>query len=197
MDNAADDPASQRRSHPYRLRHGQPLSPAGAQGRKWYGVDPPEVISERRRYYSETADYKMLAGDARERGWLESIPETECVVVMEGLSMYLLPQELSGLAAGLCTRFGQIALLTDCYTSFAARMSKYKNPINDVGVTEVFGSDGPAALQSSGLVLVQEHSMTPEKYIGELSGAEKLIFKALYAGSLSKRLYRLYEYRKE
>jgi len=39
--------------------------------------------------------------------------------------------------------------------------------------------------------------MTPQKYINELKGLEKLIFAKLYAGSLSKKLYRLLEYKKK
>ena len=39
--------------------------------------------------------------------------------------------------------------------------------------------------------------MTPQKYIDELNGFEKFIFAKLYAGSFSKKLYRLYEYQKK
>jgi hypothetical protein len=39
--------------------------------------------------------------------------------------------------------------------------------------------------------------MTPKRYINELKGVEKFIFKKLYAGKLSKKLYKLYEYKKE
>ena len=49
-------------------------------------------------------------------------------------------------------------------------------------------------LHSEGIAFVKEHSMTPQHYIDELTGTEKLIFEKLYAGSLAKRMYRLYEY---
>jgi hypothetical protein len=84
----------------------------------------------------------------------------------------------------------------DCYTVFAAKMSKYKNPINDVGVTQVYGIDNPESLQNGQFIYVAEHEMTPKKYIDELHGAEKFIFEKLYAGGLSKKLYRLFEYGK-
>ena len=48
----------------------------------------------------------------------------------------------------------------------------------------------------SRFVYVKEHTMTPQKYIDKLSGVEKYIFGKLYAGSFSKKLYRLFEYRK-
>ena len=75
-------------------------------------------------------------------------------------------------------------------------MSKRRNPINDVGVTEVYGIDNPQLYQNKELGFVKEHSMTPKKHIDELKGFEKFIFSKIYAGSLSKKLYRLFEYKK-
>ena len=45
-------------------------------------------------------------------------------------------------------------------------------------------------------LLPKEHSITPRAYIDMLSGAEKVIFSKLYAGKISKKLYRLFEYKK-
>jgi hypothetical protein len=139
----------------------------------------------------------MISGDARACSWLENIPEKEgAIVVMEGVSMYLTSKELGHLTANLSNHFEKIVLLMDCYTNMAAKMTKYKNPINEVGVTEVYGMDDPFVLQKDGFIFVKEHSMTPEKYINELKGIEKFIFKNMFAGSFSKRLYRLFEYQK-
>jgi len=85
----------------------------------------------------------------------------------------------------------------DSYTSFAAKMSKHRNPINDVGVTEVYGIDDPKVYQSEKLVYVKEHTMIPQKYIDELKGLERFVFAKLYAGGFSKKLYRLFEYKKK
>lgn len=169
----------------------------GAEKHAWYDVDFPAVMEERKRYYTETANYHMLAGDAREGGWLEKISaKKRAIVVMEGISMYLTAEELQACMARLCARFAQVALLMDCYTVLAARLSKYKNPINEVGVTQVYGVDDPVLLQQGALVYRQEHLITPQNYIAELQGAEQAIFKKLYAGTFAKKLYRLYEYRK-
>lgn len=54
----------------------------------------------------------------------------------------------------------------------------------------------PELFQHGEFVYVNEHEMTPQKYIDELTGIEKYIFGKLYAGSFSKKLYRLFEYRK-
>ena len=169
----------------------------GAENHKWYDVDFPEVIEERKRYYTETDNYKMIAGDARDCRWLTDIKEDKsAIVVMEGVSMYMTVGEVQRLTDSLCAHFERVALLVDCYTSFAAKMSKHRNPINDVGVTEVYGIDEPQEYQTEKIAFVKEHTMIPQRYINELKGFEKLVFARLYAGSLSKKLYRLFEYKK-
>ena len=169
----------------------------GAADTPWYDVDFPAVIEERKRYYAESASYRMIAGDVRENSWLTQISQTKCaIVVAEGVSMYLTSNALHTLTANLCAHFDRVVCLMDCYTDFAAKMSKYRNPVQDVGVTEVYGIDDPALLQHEGWVFVTEHTMTPPEYINALHGTEKLIFKTLYAGQVSKKMYRLFEYRK-
>ena len=165
----------------------------------WYDVDFPEVIKERKRYYEETHNYHMLSADIREKDWLIHIlQKKQAIIVMEGVSMYLQLEELKALLRNICAHFEQVDLLMDCYTSFAAKTSKYKNPINDVGVTTVYGLDEPKELEkNTKITYVQEHDMTPQDLIDELEGAEKVIFKKLYGGSISKKMYRMYEYKKE
>ena len=171
---------------------------SGTENHQWYDVDFAEVIEERKRYYTESDNYKMIAGDARDCDWLTAIKEKEtAIVVMEGVSMYLTVDEMRNLADSLCNHFENLILLVDAYTSFAAKMSKRRNPINDVGVTEVYGIDNPQSYQCEELVFVKEHIMTPQKYINELRGFERFVFAKLYAGGFSKKLYRLFEYKKK
>ena len=164
--------------------------------RKWYDVDFPAVIRERKRYFSETACYKMLEGDAAEAAWLQQIPERKsAIVVMEGISMYLALPQLQALMAALWGHFSEVTLLMDCYTEKAARLSKYRNPVWEVGVTEVYGLDQPRLLQRGGAVFAGELPMMPECYVNELQGMEKTIFRKLYAGKFAGQLYKLYAYK--
>ena len=164
---------------------------------RWFDVDFEDVIEERKKHFSQSNKYKMLASDVRTEDWLKAIgKEKHAIVVMEGISMYLKNEELKALMNHLSSYFEQISLLMDSYTAIAAKLSKYKNPINDVGVSEVYGLDDPKTIQSHVLRFTKEHSMTPERYIAQLHGTEKIIFKKMYAGSISKKLYKLYEYKK-
>lgn len=167
----------------------------GSRGHLWFDVDFPDVIAERKRYYSENAQYRMLDADIRSAGWLSRIPSGNAIVVMEGVSMYLTPGELRNAMTQLLSHFESVRLLMDCYTEFAAKASKVKNPINDVGVTRVYGMDDPKILEESGFSFVKELEMTPMDLIDELHGMENRIFRSIYAGGLAKKMYRLYEYR--
>ena len=169
----------------------------GLNEQMWYDVDFPEVIKERRKYFIESSYYKMIEGDVSKDAWLLSIPKAKkAVVVMEGVSMYLAPRELELLVSRLADHFDSFSLLMDCYTTLAAKMTKIKNPINDVGVTLVYGIDDPKALETHNLSFVKEHEMTPKHLVNELASSERKLFEGLYGGSFSKKLYRLYEYNK-
>lgn len=168
----------------------------GTTDRRWYDVDFPEVIAERKKYYPETENCHMMGADVRNMDFLEKINGESAIIVMEGISMYLKREELLHLLTQLHGRFDRVVLLMDCYTEFAAKASKYKNPINEVGVTQVYGLDKPKQLECSGLSFAGEHDMTPIDLIDQLAGMEKKVFKKLYAGSVARKMYRMYEYRK-
>lgn len=168
----------------------------GTRNHLWYDVDFPDVIEERKPYYTENDDYTMIASDARHIEWLDNIPSNaNAIVVMEGISMYFQLEELQKVLEAIAGHFNKVSLLMDCYTEFAAKASKYKNPINDVGVTKVYGIDEPQVLaEHTGLSFVTEHDMTPADMIEELQGVEQKVFRKVFGGKLSKEMYRLYEY---
>ena len=169
----------------------------GTGGHPWYDVDFPQVIEERRKYFQETEDYHMVPSDIRTEGWLERLPEGKrAAVVMEGVSMYLEPEELTQLLAALAGRFSSLWVLMDCYTVFAAKASRYKNPVNEVGVTQLCGVSAPEQLENgTGLRFTRELELTPENMIRELQGFERWFFRLVFAGGAAKKLYRLFEYR--
>lgn len=167
----------------------------GTQGHKWYDVDFSDVICERKLHFDETEDYRMVEGDARTPVWLEEIPDfVSAVVIMEGVSMYLKPEEIKNLMIALGNRFNKVFLMMDCYTEMSAKLSKYKNPINDVGVTKVYGADDPEIFATECISFIKEHNMTPDALVNELKGMEKHIFKKVFGGKFSKKMYRLFEY---
>ena len=164
----------------------------------WLDVDFPEVIRERKRHYREEGSYRMVGADLREGDWLTQVPRGQAIVVMEGVSMYLTAEERSGLLRRLGEHFSRVELLMDCYTVFAAKASRYKNPINEVGVTRVYGLDDPLEpVKDTPLRFAEELDMTPAEQISQLKGMEQTVFRKVFAGSFSRKMYRLYAYRKD
>ena len=164
---------------------------------KWYDIDFPEVIEERKKYYKESELYHMVSADMRTGKWKNCIEGTRtAIIIMEGVSMYFKPEELRVLLKDISGHFEFVHLLMDCYTERAAKASKYKNPINDVGVILVYGYDAPQELaEHTGFVFEKEYDMTPQNYIDELPGMEKTIFQKLFAGKIAKSMYRMYEFK--
>lgn len=165
----------------------------------WYDIDFPEVIAERKKYYIESEFYHMLPADMREPEWKNHIAGSQdAIIILEGVSMYFTPEELVELLSSISEHFFSVRLLMDCYTKHGAKFSRYRNPINEVGVNVVYGYDRPQQLvNKTGFLFVKEHSLTPEKFIDELHGLDKMFFKHLYAGKMAASLYRMYEFEKE
>ena len=168
------------------------------QAAAWFDVDFAEVIEERKRYFREGNGYAMLAGDARQTSWLEALPDgKDAVVVLEGISMYLTQEERRQLTQALCCKFRSVLVMEDFYTGLAVKMSRMKNPVHAVGVGQVHGMDDPnEEIRGTGMGYFKQHDMTPDVLVNELQGLERMLFRKLYAGKLSDKLYRIYEFQK-
>ena len=82
----------------------------------------------------------------------------------------------------------------DIYTEFGAKASKYKNPVDDVGVTKLYGIDDiEDVISGLGLQAVREHSFTPPELVNELKPLDRAFFKLLFTGRLYGKIYRLME----
>lgn len=163
---------------------------------QWYDVDMPSVIDVRRRYDQPTERYHMLGANVTEPDWLDKIGKADCaIVVMEGLSMYLSHQELTDLMLRLQQRFAKTYLLMDVYTTFAAKASRFINPIKDVGASVSSGIDSPHILEANECIrVISGLSLTPKEKINELSGFDRWFFRLMFAGRATDKIYRLFVY---
>jgi len=164
----------------------------------WYDIDFESVIEERKKYYNESSFYHMVKADLRNFDFSSYFPgNKEAIILMEGISMYFTNEELHNVYKQISSTFENVYILMDVYSNFAAKASKYKNPINDVGVQIVYGMDDPTYLEKeTSINYIKEHDMTPAHYISHLPKKEQKLFSSLYAGSFSRKLYHLYEYKK-
>jgi O-methyltransferase involved in polyketide biosynthesis len=160
----------------------------------WFDVDFPAVIGERKKYFSESGSYHMVGCDLRE-DFLREVPGGKALVVMEGISMYLTAGERLALLRNLTAHFSDVRLLMDTYTAFAAKATKYKNPINDVGVTRVYGFDDPREPENgTGFAFFREHDMNPGDLVAQLPRKDQKIYRLVYGGTMAAKICRIYEY---
>jgi O-methyltransferase involved in polyketide biosynthesis len=163
--------------------------------RLWLDCDFSDVLAVRKKYFAETEYYRMQALDAADPQQVRALPDCDAaIVVLEGLSMYLTEEQLHGFFAVLEEKYRKLHILMDVYTDFGAKASKYRNPINDVGVTEVYGIDDiGTVLKGLKVRFIREHSFTPEALVNELKPADRAVFKALFTGKSYGKIYRLLE----
>ncbi|MGM9979022.1 MAG: class I SAM-dependent methyltransferase [Clostridium sp.] len=163
---------------------------------QWFDIDFPQVISERKKYYTENESYHMFEADVSNTDFLYELPEQkDAIVIMEGISMYLTEQSLHKLFLKIQERFSSVHILLDCYTVLGAKASKYKNPIKDVGAKIVSGLDNPRTLEiNSNIIYKGELNMTPPELVSQLKGVERSFFKFMFGGKMAKKIYRLFEF---
>ena len=161
----------------------------------WVDCDFPEVLAIRKKYYAENDKYRMMELDATKPEQIAALPDNEtAILVLEGISMYLSKKQLQAFLKILKEKYPVLHVLMDVYTEFGAKASGYKNPINEVGVTKVYGIDRMEdVLDGMDLQVVKEHSFTPRRLVNELPAADRGIFRFLFTGNMYKKIYRLYE----
>lgn len=164
----------------------------------WIDGDFPDVIDIRKKYYQGSERYHMLAFDATKPENVFALPDGErAIVILEGISMYLTNEQVNAFFQALAKKYPSLHILMDVYTVFGAKASKYKNPVNDVGVTELYGIDEiQSVLVGTEMKLKGEHSFTPKGLVKELKKSERWFFKIMFSEGLYKKIYRLYELEK-
>lgn len=161
-------------------------------------ADFDEVIAVKKKYFTGLENYQMISFDASRADMVADLPDADCaIVVLEGISMYLKSDSLIEFFKAIDKKYKKINILMDTYTEYAAKMSKYKNPVNDVGVTTLYGMDYPETVfQDTNIRFVREHTMTPVTITKELPRFDRFVFKIMFDNSLYRKIYRLFEFEK-
>ena len=161
---------------------------------KWYDLDFSEVIAIRKEFYVETDNYRMIPSSVTELSWLDKIEynNENVLIVAEGLTMYLTEYEMKTLFEAFRNRFRRTFFVFDAYSSFTAKISKYKNPVNSVNAKISFGIDNPCIFEQDSISCTINNDIIRKDYIDKLSGVYKARFR--FMGKIGSKLYRIYGY---
>ncbi|MGE5632286.1 MAG: class I SAM-dependent methyltransferase [Caulobacteraceae bacterium] len=165
----------------------------------WFDVDFEEVINIRRNFYGETGKYHMIASSVTESAWLEKIPrgEKQCIVIAEGLFMYLKEEKIKTLLQRIKSRVGSFTIIFDAFNNYTARRVKNHPSIKKTGAVIQWGVDNPRELENwdLGIELVGEEYFTDNEEIDNLSSMNRVLFKIADLFPAAKMAQRLLIYR--
>jgi O-methyltransferase involved in polyketide biosynthesis len=164
----------------------------------WFDIDYPEVISLRKQFYSETAEYKMIASSITAQNWLETIPaDRPAFIIAEGVMEYLSEEEVKALLNRLTNYFshGQIAFDVMNATAKKSGDKNLKNTIGSITILKWVVDDiNKVDKLNSKLKRVEVIPLIKSIFIKKLPFAFRLILVLLGFSSKQKNGMRLLRY---
>jgi len=120
----------------------------------WFDVDYPEVVELRRKIYPEREHYTMIGSSVTDFGWLDQVPsDRPALIVAEGLTMYLRPEEGPELLRRLVAKFPSGQLICDVFSKLGIRVQKINPAVRKAKATLYWGVNDPREFERYGLKL--------------------------------------------
>jgi O-methyltransferase involved in polyketide biosynthesis len=114
----------------------------------WYDVDYPEVIALRSTLYPERGHYHMISSSVTAPSWLAQVPaDRPTLIVAEGLTMYLKPEEGHELMRRLTGHFVHGIIAFDAFNRLTIRVQHLNPAARGCGARMSWGIDDPAKLE--------------------------------------------------
>lgn len=168
-------------------------------GHRWIDVDYTEVIDIRREFYAETESSTMIGTSVTDEEWLEKIPvhNGECLVVAEGLFMYLSEEEIKGLLSRLKDKFGSYTIIFDAYSKMTAKHAGNHPSLKRTGAVIKWGMDKSSEFERLivGASYVETLYLTDNHYTKDLAKGTRIAYRIANAFKMAKEAHRILVYR--
>ena len=158
----------------------------------WYDLDFPSVIEERKKFYADNEQYKMIASSATDVTWLEQIPnDRPALIIAEGVLEYIQPENVSLLLQRLTDYFSEGQILFDVVNLFAL------NYANKNGNVHQWGIDDSSEIEkwNPKLKKLNEIPLSKSIYIKELPFSQRVIYTLMPLIPKLKNMIRVLRYR--
>jgi O-methyltransferase involved in polyketide biosynthesis len=134
---------------------------------QWYDVDYPEVVELREKLYAAAPNHTNIGTSVTDFAWLDQVPsDRPALIVAEGLTMYLTPEDGHELIRRLVAKFPSGELICDVFNKLGIKAQKLNTPVRRAKATLRWGVDDPRELERDGLTLVSSldagHWATPD-----------------------------------
>ncbi|MGM0446104.1 MAG: class I SAM-dependent methyltransferase [Bacillota bacterium] len=165
----------------------------------WYDLDFKEVIDIRKKFFEETSNYHMIGSSVTKYSWIDKIPKDKdrCIVIAEGLFMYLKYDEIKDLLINLKEKLGSFTLIFDAYSKLTARNANKHPSIKKTKAIINWGINNPKELEeiSISFKFIEELFFTDTKLLDKLNFMNRIIFKLANIFKTAKRAHRILVYK--
>jgi len=163
----------------------------------WFDVDYPEVIELRKNFFSESAQYKMVAASVTDPGWLEKIPSDRSVIIVaEGLLPYLAPEDVEKLFKRITDHFRHGRIIFDTISKSVIKLSS-KTVKKMTGAVHRWGLDDAEEIErfNPKLKKIVEMCIFSSVYVKQLPlGLFKIFCRVAVLLPFFRRGMRLFQY---
>lgn len=165
---------------------------------RWLDLDFPQVIALRQALFGEIlpSNAGAIGASVTEEAWLDALePDAGPVlVIMEGLLMYLRPQEVASLLRRLCAKFPHCRLVFDAYSHQTVRGIRFQPSLGRTQAKIYWGADTAAEIQAlcPGLQFEQKIHLTDAPEIAALPGWYRKMFAFAGRFSAAREAHRIF-----
>jgi O-methyltransferase involved in polyketide biosynthesis len=164
----------------------------------WYDLDMPPVAELRRRFFTASERYQLIAASVTDLEWMDGVTPggRPVLVVAEGLLMYLGEADVRRLVLRLHEAFPGCRLVADVFSRLAARSATGHPSLKQTGATLGWGIDDPRELEAwaPGLRLLEEWYFTDDPDLARLNLAYRLAYRLAGAFKMVRRAHRIVYY---
>jgi O-methyltransferase involved in polyketide biosynthesis len=163
---------------------------------RWFDVDFPEVIDLRKRFYTDSSSYTMLAASLSDERWLDQFPrDRPAAIVAEGVFEYMNVEDVKALLHRLTNHFAEGQVIFDCLSSLAVKAGRTQletktGAVHRWAVDDIRDVD---ALDPT-LRRINDVSLLKTRYRRQLSWRYRLLFAAAALVPRFRDLHRLVRY---
>jgi O-methyltransferase involved in polyketide biosynthesis len=172
-----------------RIKHGDVI---------WYDLDYTDVIDIRRHFFPETENYHLIPSSVTNPEWVEKIPETgrSCLVIAEGLFMYLKEEKIKSLLNAIKEKVGHYTLIFDAFSVFTSKKVKHHPSIKKTGATVYWGIDNPEVMVqwNTGIKFIKEIYFTSNEEIDRLGFRTRFVYKIAHLFPIARKAQRIMIY---
>jgi O-methyltransferase involved in polyketide biosynthesis len=116
---------------------------------RYIEIDLPDVIAVRRKFFDETDRRTLFAGSALDEDWIDVVARTggPCMIVAEGLLMYLTEPQVRGLFATIARRLPGSLLAFDSVSTRGVRYQHMIPALRHMDARFGWGIDEPRRIE--------------------------------------------------